>query len=255
MRGVKLWLYGEKQDDGSYKSKDNNVPHVARFFYIWNYLKSTEENYRYVIVTDTRDVIFQTNPSDWLQPYNIHDSPVVLATEGLQYKNEPWGYQNLKDAFGPYFQQYMANEHIYNVGVIAGYHKYIRDLMLMIFQMSINRPVPVVDQAAFNFLMKHYPYNDVSWAPNHDNAWAVQLGTSIHAIESGKGDLGLNMTTDKLGEYKNNYQEKQPKLWHMDSGDVYVLNDDRVKFVVVHQYDRVNGLKEKIEKMYGDTNE
>src|SRR6266568_4030817 len=38
---------------------------VQRFYDLWQYLNKNN-NYRYVITTDVKDVIFQTNPSDWL---------------------------------------------------------------------------------------------------------------------------------------------------------------------------------------------
>ena len=42
---------------------------VHRFYHLWDILKNSKTHYRYIITTDVADVIFQTNPSDWLTDY------------------------------------------------------------------------------------------------------------------------------------------------------------------------------------------
>lgn len=238
-QGVILSLYGKITDDRGFTAHSNGAPHVERFFYIHNYLNTTKEKYRYVITTDTRDVVFKRNPSFWLE--NNLTNKIVCSSEGLKYKDEPWGNQNLLQAFGPFFHNTLKEELIYNVGTIAGKFEYVKDLLLMIFQMSINRPIPIVDQAVFNFLINQQPYKDVVLKTSNKDAWAVQLGTSIHAIKSGKGDLGMmcSQNPTELITYQMKYTDEQPNIDDLDS-------------TIIHQYDRVNGFKEKIEDLYGD---
>jgi hypothetical protein len=85
---------------------------------------------------------------------------------------------------------------IYNVGTIAGQFDYVKDLLLMIFQMSINRPIPIVDQAVFNYLVSQQPYlNKILKTTNRDG-WAIQLGVTEEAIKAGSGDIGLKAKND-----------------------------------------------------------
>lgn len=248
-KGVILSLYGQRQEDGSFKAVSNGAPHVERFFYMWNVLNQLDKkDYRHVITTDTRDVVFQLNPSSWLEK-NLMGRKIVCSSEGLKYKDEPWGNKNLQDVFGPFFHNILKEEVIYNVGTIAGDFEQVKDLLLMIFQMSINRPVPIVDQAVFNFLVNHQPYKDIILRTTNDKGWAIQLGTTIHAVEPGSGDLGFrikNNTTDKI-LYMVNYVDEQPIL-----NNDYITSADGLPFAIVHQYDRVPALKNRIEKQYAD---
>jgi hypothetical protein len=246
--GVLLSLYGKMQDDGSVVAHNNGAPHVERFFYMWNYLNSLDpKQYTHLITTDTRDVVFQTNPTDWLYD-NCMGSFLVCSSEGLRYKNEPWGNKNLHDTFGPYFHNILKEKMIYNVGTIAGNFEFVRDLMLMIFQMSVNRPIPIVDQAVFNFLINFQPYNmDTLFTNNSDN-WAIQLGTTVEAVKAGRGDLGV-IFNDDPSRYEALYEDNQPVI--NEDGTVTSMNENK-KYVIVHQYDRVPHLKTKIEELYGD---
>jgi hypothetical protein len=242
--GVILSLYGKKNDDGDIVAPSNGAPHVERFFYLWNYLHTTTEVYNNVITTDTRDVIFQSNPSIWLED-NLISHFFVCSSEGMRYKNEPWGSQNLDQTFGPFFHNLIKNEYIYNVGTIAGTSDFVKGLLLMIFQMSINRPIPIVDQAVFNFIINTPPYNTDGLFSNNSDAWAIQLGTTQGAVESGKGDLG-QMFMNNATKYRDIYEDNQPII----DDDGIVKTYDGKPYCIVHQYDRVNGLKEKIERIY-----
>lgn len=247
--GIILYLYGTKKENGDIESPTNNAPHVERFFYLWNYLQTTKEQYRYVITTDTRDVIFQKNPSFWLEE-NLKLHSLVCSSEGMRYKNEPWGDQNLRETFGPFFHNLLKNEYIYNVGVLAGEASYIKGLLSHIFHMSVNRPIPIVDQAVFNMLINTEPWKNTTYFTHMSDDWTANLGTTLEAVKAGSGDLGLNMGKDpsKLLQYQLSYEDQQPNI----SENGYVSNASKKQYVIVHQYDRIPSLKEAIHKIYGD---
>ena len=249
--GVVLQLYGTVDDDGNIHAPQNNAPHVERFFYIWNYLEKNKDKYRNVFTTDTRDVIFQGNPSEWMTK-NLFYS-LVVSTEGIRYKNEPWGNQNLLDTFGPFFHQKLSDEIICNVGVMAGDANYIRSILLNIFMMSMNRPIKIVDQAVFNFIVRMTHTSEESWITTNRDSFAVNLGTTQKAIDSGSGDIGAIYGNDpsKMIEYQLLYEDDQPVIG--DNGKV--VNGYNEPYLIVHQYDRIPELKEKIEELYGDTND
>jgi hypothetical protein len=243
--GVILSLYGRTNADGDVVAPNNNAPHVERFFYLWNYLNGIEPGqYENVITTDTRDVVFQTNPSKWLED-NMMGPLLVASSEGMRYKNEPWGNQNLLEAFGPFFHNILKEKTIYNVGTLAGEFETLKGLLSFIFHLSVNRPIPIVDQAVFNFILNQPPFCFDILLTNNSDAWAIQLGTTIGAVESGKGDLGMMFMSDP-SKYQEIYEDNQPVI-----EDGVVKNTEGTPYCIVHQYDRVNGLREQIERIYG----
>lgn len=244
--GVILSLYGKKNEKGDITAPSNNAPHVERFFYLWNFLNETgPDTYRSVITTDTRDVVFQTNPSEWLED-NLIAHMIIASSEGMRYKNEPWGNQNLLETFGPYFHNILKEELIYNVGTIAGDFESVKGLLSFIFHLSVNRAIPIVDQAVYNFIINQPPFLFDTMFSDNSHGWAIQLGTTLGAVESGKGDLGT-IFKDDPAKYEQMYEDEQPVI-----EDGVVKTKEGKPFCIVHQYDRVNGLREKIEQIYGD---
>jgi hypothetical protein len=213
-------------DTLDYKSK---LPiHVERFIFIYHFIKN--RNYRYVLTTDVKDVIFQLNPFIWLEK-NIENKRLVVSSESIIYNNEPWGNENLNNTFGKYIYNELFKKEIFNVGVIAGEFEYVKDLCLHLFTMSTNRPIPIVDQAVFNFLIHTYPWKDITKFVKSEDGWACQLGTTADP--------------NKIESFKPFLLEKLPMI----KGDE-VYTSTEIKYSVVHQYDRVFYLKEKIDKKY-----
>lgn len=247
--GVKLALYGKQQENGDFTNEVKNAPHVERFFYIWNFLQMNVEKYRYVVATDTRDVVFQINPIHYLKGM-LEDNEsydILAASEELLYQDEIWGNQNLYDTFGPYFHNRLKEKLIYNVGVIGGRIDAIRNLFINIFQMSINRQIPIVDQAVYNFLIQECMDNVLFCDTVHD--WTINLGTTVGAISAGKGDLGYMAANDKkvFDKYLKDYKGKQPLI-----EDGLVKHQNGGLFYIVHQWDRIPALASEIEQKYGD---
>lgn len=247
-KSVELVVYGRKNENGDYVAEQSIAPHVNRFFYIWNALKNTKTQYRYVITTDTRDVVFQTNPSLWLED-NLVMHNLVASSEGMKYQDEPWGNKNLLEAFGPFYHNLLKNNLIYNVGVIAGDQQHVTGLMSLIFQLSINRPISIVDQAVYNYILNTEPFIQDTYFTSNINDWAIQLGTTIQAVQSGAGDLGQMFVTSQEG--KESYLNAYLDLPTFIEGG-YVLSANNKKYSIVHQWDRVPELKTQIHTIYGD---
>lgn len=243
--GVILSLFGTQQPNGDITAPSKNAPHVERFFYLWNFLNTTSEDYGRVIVTDTRDVIFQKNPSDWLDE-NLVLHSIVASGEGMLYKDEPWNNQNILESFGPFFHNLLKENQIYNVGVIGGDTEFVKGLLSFIFHLSVNRPIPIVDQAVYNFIMNTPPFSRDTMFTDNDGDWSVQLATTIEAVKSGAGDIG-QVFMDSPDAYERLYMNGQPLF---ENG--VVKNQKGEVYTIVHQYDRVPELKTKIEQLYGD---
>ena len=221
------------QDDGGNLVYKSEIPvHVERFIHIYNYLK--DKDYRYVITTDVKDVIFQKNPSDFLHQLcgPGHSKSLVFASESMNYKDEPWGNQNLLETFGKFIHEQFKNNEIYNVGVLAGRGHAIRDLCLNIFLSAINRPIPICDQSTFNVMISMSPYKQTSAYLRSEDGWAAQLGTTADP--------------SKIDAFKPFLLENQP---YFNEGKVYTSTGK--EFTIVHQYDRVPHWRSVIEGIYG----
>ena len=202
--------------------------HVLRFLSIHNFLVNHWKQYDYVVTTDVKDVYFQTDPFKFLV-----DRKLVIASEGLKYKDEPWGNENLHQAYGQYVYEEFKNNEIFNVGTFGGKSEYVKDMVFHIFTNGVNRPIPIVDQAVFNVLINTQPFKDVV---TKTTQWAAELGTI--------------MDPSKIASFRPNLLFPEP-VWE----DGLLKDWTGLTFPIVHQYDRVPVLKEFIQKKYGQEDE
>jgi hypothetical protein len=210
----------------------NMMVHVERFYHIYQHLKN--KDYRYVITTDVKDVIFQKNPSEWLEinlPEGHED--LIFSSESIKYKDEPWGDQNLRETFGTQIYEDFKDNTIYNVGVLAGRGYAMKDLCMNIFASCLGRPIKICDQSTFNFLISQHPYLKTSKYAQSEDGWACQLGTTADP--------------SKLEQFKPFLLEPLPKM----VGDK-VATSTGIEYTIVHQYDRVPEWRKVIEEKYDD---
>lgn len=220
-----------KRDFIIIKMQEINAPiHVARFLSIYDFLKTTWQNYSYVVTTDVKDVYFQTNPISWLE-LNLKGKKLVAGSEGMRYKDEPWGNENLMQAYGPYVHEQFKYNEIYNVGTIGGVSEYVKDMMFNILFNAINRPIAICDQAVYNVLIQTQPFKDVTYFAKQLDGWACQAGTTVDP--------------SKIESFRPHLLEPEPKF---ENG--IVKTSLGRAFAIVHQYDRVPEWKEYIKKKY-----
>jgi hypothetical protein len=223
-----------QDSDGNLSYNSNMMVHVERFFHIYQLLK--DNLYRYVITTDVKDVIFQKNPSEWLEEWLGNDSAsddLVFSSESMKYKDEPWGNQNLLETFGPQIYEDFKNHTIFNVGVLAGRGYAMKDLMMNIFASCMHRPIKICDQSTFNFLISQHPYLKTSKYTKSEDGWACQLGTTADP--------------SKIEQFRPFLLEPSPKMV-----DDKVVTSTGIEYTIVHQYDRVPEWKKVIEAKYDD---
>ena len=209
-----------------------------RFLHIWQILKTYKEKIRYIINTDVADVIFQSDPSIWLEQ-NLGDKKLCVASESLKYKDEAWGINNMDKSFGPLAKQYMQDRPIYNAGTTAGVFEYYLDFCYNVSLLCNGAPMFVEggggpDQAAVNLLLSLKPYNDITQFVNHDSPWACQCGTTADP--------------NKIDGFRLNLLSREPVF-----EDRCVYNNFGQKYVMVHQYNRVPEWKKLLEEKYSVT--
>lgn len=205
--------------------------HMLRFLTIYDYLKNNKGKYRYVVSTDVRDVIFQKNPFDYLlnKFYNIN---VIAASEAIKIKNEKWNRENIIKNFGNYFYDDVAEQEVLNVGIIAGKAELIKDLCFSLFQMSLNRPDWVADQAAYNMIMSYEPWKSKCNVLRLKDAWAL----NAHVTNK----------PDQMNEFGPYLLEQRPSM----NKDGIIVNSEGVPFTIVHQYDRIPSWMNKVSEKY-----
>jgi len=185
-------------------------PHMKRLIDIYWALKQMENKYRYVITTDVRDVVFQTNPSDYLEK-NLK-AKILVSSENVLYKNEPWGVKNILEGYGELLLDRFQNNITCNVGVLAGRQKDVTDLLLLNYLVSQSgNTIHYTDQSSFNFIIHNELVNASIQIEGLETNWALQMGT-----------LPNQNLTDR---------------YELNIKDGLIYNKD-YPFVIVHQYDR-----------------
>ena len=192
--------------------------HEQRFRHILHYLQ--DKQYRYVISTDTRDVVFQRNPVEFLLLHNTYS--YIASSESIALLHEQWNTQNMLNNFGEYFYNEIKHLDILNVGVLAGEYTAIKDMMKMLFlqlqraRTTKNFDLAVIDQTAYNILMRTYPYTQHTLEQRLDDAWACNLHITHHSNQWANYIKGTKPTV------KNGY----------------IVNKYNQPYYIVHQYDR-----------------
>jgi hypothetical protein len=202
---------------------------VCRFRDIADFLSQNEGKYRYVISTDAGDVVFQSNPSVFLEE-NMQGKEILVGSECIRYKDETsWGCKNLYQSF-PIEAPYVVNHVIMNAGTIAATAQMAIPLFRRIFEMSMNSPVGNPDQAALNVCLRLYDADKTRFMDMADG-WAMQLNTVANP--------------DLLRVFGSSLTERE---FYFRDGLGYVAGN--VKAVIVHQYNHVPGLWEEMKRHY-----
>ena len=187
-------------------------PHMKRLIDMWWFLQNDTRQWKHIITTDVRDIVWQTNPSKWLNLTN--KDKIVCASECVTYENEPWGHKNIHEGYGPIFWDWIKENTIGNVGVIAGKYKLVKDLLMLNWLASQAGDVRhFTDQSSFNFVIHNELIKDKI---DINSDFALQVGTT---------QIDFKIEND------------------------LVMNGD-VPFVLVHQYDRNPLLNNLITKKY-----
>ena len=234
-RNYSILAFGKDEENRKLNyPKENFSIVVERFLHLWYLLKRFKGQYKNIITTDVKDVIFQTNPSEWLDK-NLGDKQINVACESIRYKDENWGTNNLMKSFGTLIHEECNENLIYNAGTISGNFDTMVDFFLNIYMLCNGTQHFIEggggpDQAALNVLLNMKSYKDITNFAKSEDGWAAQLGTTGPQIAHQYGDKIV---------------EPNPIL----EGDM-VCTSNGTPFALVHQYDRVPEWKEIIEKKY-----
>lgn len=243
----------EKEKGFNFNSNGRSIM-VDRFFYIHNILKLMESSNEIdrVIITDVRDVVFQNNPTEWMNEYFLPQYNLIVGSENLKYEHEPWGRNNMQKSFGEYFYENIKSEQIVCAGVLAGTIEDIKDLCLNIWLITRQMQHHVEggggpDQAALNIILDMVTHRYTTLFTDPTSGWVVHAGTSIDAIRAGSGGIGEAYLRDPNIELP--FVKDIEYSIGVEDGKIYA---DEKQLTIVHQWDRVPLWQALVEEKYGD---
>ncbi len=180
-----------------------------------------------VIWVDVKDIVFQKNPTEWLNKWMRRD--ILAFSESLKFRDEAWARLNAGTSF-PMEWEWLQNEEIYCAGTIVGKREAIRDLFIDIYRWSLTtaNPEQLADQAAYNILIHMHQWKDKVQFVKQQEGFAAQL----HLKLKNGNDLP--------------YTEHLPRI--VGESEVQTIKDEL--YVLVHQYDRDEDFKKIIENKY-----
>jgi len=207
----------------------------GRFAHAIEYLKS--HAHRYVIWTDVRDLVFQSDPSAWLEN-NLAPSRIVAASEWWPFKVDPryndmW-LRNTVPTDADY--QRIRSEEVWCGGTLAGEADTMCAAMTQIYNMVRVRPAGN-DQGALNYVLRTSPFKEITRAPRTSEGFVATC--SVFSTDSFKSYAARPQRTDT------------PPLFDR-SRSMVLTPDGKTPFSIVHQYDRDSSWTPIIEKRYAD---
>lgn len=206
-----------------------------RHLAFWRYLNDNGHRYKYILATDSRDVLFQGNPFDWVADWkerysNIcgkHDFLnhfVVLMDEGFKMSQSGFAciehFEFQRDIPRPYLNE-DKSRNVVNGGVFLGTPRAMQDWHFLIWMTCIKTIGRCTDQATVNWLLNYL---------ENDEAYQVSSPIRDHLCLTGEGikeDVVRPIFKD--GKVHN----PRDKMYYM-----------------IHQWDRIGHLRESALSQY-----
>jgi hypothetical protein len=197
---------------------------VQRFRDMYVLLQSLQTDV--IIWCDVKDIIFQKNPTEWLDKHMKGD--ILAFSESLIFNHDAWAHINAGTSF-PIEWEWLKFEEIYCAGTIVGKKDAIKDLFIDIYRWSLttSNPGQLADQAAYNILLRLHQFKDKVQFVKQQEGFAAQLHLKIKFDKQ-------HLCSEDLATIENGN----------------VTTTDGELFTIVHQYDRDLELKKLIQNKY-----
>lgn len=238
----KLELYGFELIDFEANEPpkvENRMPgwlfSIARWTPVVEYLRTHKDEFRYVIWTDIGDVIFQTNPSEWLEE-NLGTFEIVGATEGTLTKDSPMNAEWVKDTI-PNAYDALASLQTCCAGTLAGTAERFLAVAEIVKEVMAAAGSRAVDQAALNYALYMQP-RGVVMVPALDAGWTCTCSWVI-GLQERYGQPGLPVVEGTVFPVVDR-----------TNGKIYTGDRSPRLFSIVHQYNRDHVLLAAINKQY-----
>lgn len=215
-------------------------PYVGRFLLIHQFL-SENPGYRFVFCADTRDLVFQHNPSTWMEKH-IGAYNLVAASEFCRHRDSSPCMGWVNDVFSE-VKSWMEQTTIYCSGFVAGRADYVRDLSLGIYLGGryLTPDVWGADQPVMNTILHQKAYADATLVPKMSDRYCINcVNLAARDLRKNLQDsLSIRPFITKDAQLTRNLN----LLWNDGIPD---LSD----FTILHQYDRIPELKERVQRRH-----
>ena len=192
-------------------NKKVHSPLVIRCLGIYEFLSSTAGKYEWALCTDGRDVVFQTNPFDWIMKAS-HD--MIIGLEGVHQIDEGWLHGLVTKHYRREHRGRFWKKEIINTGCIAGKTAWITDYMLTCFMWTKTcLGERGIDQPAANVFLNTLP-------------WKQHVCLCRDFVHN----FGAGLVVAKSKYHGDTVEVRDGKLVRTSDGHI---------FPCVHQHDRV----------------
>ena len=195
------------------------------------FLAKHSDRYRYIIFCDTRDVMFQTDPSVWLEENLKAPYKLVAAGEGWIVRDEPHNMVWL-NAMGQEILENLADMEVLCSGTFAGEAETMRKVFydFITLHNKITNP-RAFDQGFWNFLAR-VTHRDVLYVP-----------------KSSEGFVATSWNGKQF--YPKAYTVDTPPIFNLEDHVVYAPETGE-PFCIVHQYDREVNWRATIDQIMAE---
>ncbi len=195
-----------------------------RNYHLWQYLQEHGSKYDFVALLDTSDLVFQSNPDDFLKTLQDAGPAVYLPGEGVLIEDEEWTARLIREHYADEVFEKVRKSEACNGGTMFGTTKEFQDFMLKIFHEVRDVDVIGIDQPAMNVLGESTSY--AKRLPM-TAGWACQCGTMF--------------------EPRNRHFRlvcPRPEIRN------FIAYNGSRPFVLLHQYPRIPELRERVAWKY-----
>lgn len=191
----------------------------------YEFLRDRWQEFRYVFWMDIRDLVFQTDPSSWMEKH-LSGYEIVVASECIRIKDETCNDNWVKAIFDADTYKRLREFEVLNGGTFAGTAEAMRDVFGRVYEIA-RGTTQIAEQAALNFVLREPEFRNITTVPRMEEGFAV--------VGYGFGNQLEWVWTDN-----------QPEL---RDGILYPKGKSE-PFAIVHQYDRHKDWKSDIAARY-----
>jgi hypothetical protein len=209
---------------------DVNICKWERHVKVRNFLKTLEKE-DVVLLTDTLDVVFQSDPFKWYKKNKQKD--LILTSEGIIHNNEPWNMRSILEDHSEFTDE-VKHQEVINSGIIMGIPEYVSNILLYTYVATKGLNPKSADQPAMNVILQSSFIKEKTQIINSDDNFV------IHCAVAGPTDQFIPWG------FVNNYLYGLPVLKNKQ-----IINEKTNKlFCLVHQYNRIKEWNEFFIEKY-----
>ncbi len=217
--GFELIDVPQKHTGGSWHEFHKNF-YEYRDTLAYQFIKERGHEFRYIMWMDIRDLVFQTDPSIWMEKNLVGDKKIVIATESYLIKNEQCNDNWVKNIFSPETYARIREEEALNGGTFAGTPEEMAEIFRRTIEICKWDTHQIVEQAALNVIAREEDFKH--------NVIVPRLAEGFALVGYCFGNLDKKFWLDPSPELRQ--------------GVLYPQGSD-TPFCIVHQYDRHRGWK------------